>query len=359
MPKRSADEKIAHYQRKIRKLELKENQRRLQVLNTSPVGSSDNEEEPLEDDIPNEEQPMQCLTAIPDPPNVVDQTVLMEPVSVSVDPAQSQDNAAVPELDPEILSALGEAVDDTPKFGEKIHPNLAQRWLPLLRKGLTKEAKENLSKQYLVPENCPLLQAPKLNVEIAAAINEAVRNRDKKLETTQQQLGIGMSAINRAVTLLLTGDDKVAAIKHLSDGCRVLCDLHYMETQTRIKLITPGLAKPFLNVIQDSERDETLFGNKLPEKIKASKAIEKQGLQIKKPATNNNTKSATPNTPTTSRAPVYHYQYQGNWTGPPRYQSNRGGRGGQKRGAVGPTRRAPQPQSRAAGQPKTRAAPQQ
>ncbi|KOB68161.1 hypothetical protein OBRU01_18711 [Operophtera brumata] len=90
-------------------------------------------------------------------------------------------------------------------------------------------------------------------------------------------------------------------------------------------MITPGLAKPFLNLIQESERDETLFGVSLPEKIKASKTIEKQGLQIKKtvPPPRSN-----PIAPSTS---VARQPFQGNWTGPPRYSTNRGGRGGHRK----------------------------
>lgn len=37
--------------------------------------------------------------------------------------------------------------------------------------------------------------------------------------------------------------------------------------------------------MQDLERDESLFSNKLSEKIKSAKTIEKQGLQIKKTVT--------------------------------------------------------------------------
>lgn len=44
---------------------------------------------------------------------------------------------------------------------------------------------------------------------------------------------------------------------------------------SRIKHITPSLDKTFLQVIQDEERNETLFGRKLSEKIKAAKTIEK------------------------------------------------------------------------------------
>jgi hypothetical protein len=226
-----------------------------------------------------------------------------------------------PELDPDMLLALGESTDDTPEFGEKIHDNLTKLWLPLLKKGMIKETKDKLQKEYLVPDNCRLLQAPKLNVEISAAIPDMVRNRDKNLAALQQQLGCGISAINRAMNILIKGADadKVQATKHLSNSCRILCDLHASSTQSRIKLITPSLDKTFLQVIQDAERDETVFGNKLSEKIKAAKTIEKQGLQIKKTAP----KNVTAVQPASSRA-----SYSGNWSAPPRYTSNRGGRRG-------------------------------
>ncbi|XP_061711705.1 uncharacterized protein LOC133520999 [Cydia pomonella] len=193
-------------------------------------------------------------------------------------------------------------------------------------------------KDYLVPDNCRLLQAPKLNVEISAAVPDMVRNRDKNLATTQQQLGHGIAAVNRAMDILIKCVDAngIEAMKHLSNGCRILCDLHASSTQSRIKLITPSLDKTFLQVIQDTERDDTLFGNKLGEKIKAAKTIEKQGLQIKKTSP----KKPTPAQPSTSRA-----SYSGNWSAPRRYASNRGGRRGARRQTNYTRRTFPAPQA--------------
>lgn len=226
-----------------------------------------------------------------------------------------------PDLDPELLKALGDANDDVPAYGPKIHTSLAQRWDPILKKGLQQEAKEKLLAEYAVPENCKLLKAPTLNVEIYAAVSDLVRNRDKKLQTNQDQLGLGITAISKAMTLLLNSDDKIQSVKILTDACRILADQHYTQTQIRTKLITPGLEKSFLSVIKDEDRDETLFGSKLSEKIKASRAIEKQGLQIKKTQAPKPSTSA-PATPSPARN-----RYQGNWSAPPRYpSSNRGGR---------------------------------
>lgn len=242
-------------------------------------------------------------------------------------PAVAQADTAMPEetadpvLDENVLMALGELLSDTPEFGPKIHENLSKLWQPILKKGLPNETKEKLSKEHLTPQNCDLLQAPKLNPEISAAVPEMVRNRDKSLQTQQQQLGCGLSAINKGLDILLKSDDKHTALKQLSDGCRILSDLHHEYTKNRIKLLTPSLDKTILHVIHDLERDNTIFGSKLSEKIKAAKAIERQGTQIKKttPAS-----KVAASTPSSSSRPTY----QGNWVGPPRYPSNRGGRGG-------------------------------
>ncbi|XP_063391882.1 uncharacterized protein LOC134677830 [Cydia fagiglandana] len=230
-------------------------------------------------------------------------------------------------VEPELLMALGESTDDIPEFGKPIHDSLASLWLPLLKKGLLKENKEKLLKSYLIPENCKLLQSPKLNAEISAAVSEIVRGRDKKLSGFQQQLGAGITALNKGMEILLNSDNKAQALTHFSDSCRILTDLHCASTKDRIKLITPSLEKNILHVIQDSERDDTLFGNALSEKIKAGKAIQRQGHQIKK---------TVPYQPSTSgfrQSTASRYTPPGNWRGPPRYfyPNSRGGRGSQTR----------------------------
>lgn len=269
-------------------------------------------------------------------------------------PAATSDVITDASLDPEVLSALGAVTSDTPEFGENIHTSLSNLWTPLLKKGLPKEDKEKLSKTYLVPGNCRLLQAPRLNAEISAAVSELVRGRDKKLYFFQQQLGTGTSAINKAMNTLLTTDDKISALKYLSDSCRILSDLHFILSKDRIKLITPSLEKNFLHIIQDAERDETLFGTTLSEKIKASQAIEKQGSQIRKMVTSQKPSASQPSS--SRPAPP------GNWSGPPRYSSNRGGRGGQRKPSSSTQRRTYPPaptsvRSASYNQPKTRAPP--
>lgn len=276
---------------------------------------------------------------------------------------------AAPVLDAEFLCALGDKIDEVPTYGEKIHPVLAERWQPLLRSGMTRDVKEKLLKEYAIPENCKLLRAPSLNPQLLRPLTDATKGRDKKMEAAQQQLGLGMTAINRAMTILLTEEDKqskVQAIKILSDGVRILSDLHFNETQARIKLITPSLDKTFLDTVQNVERDEFLFGSQLADKIKDSIAVEKQGWQIKKGAAVPKNKSYTPY-PSTSQQATPRSRYQGNWVAPPRYQQplpspSRGGRttGPRNIAPSSSNRRtaAPGPvQTRSSSHPKHRPAP--
>ncbi|CAK1594726.1 unnamed protein product [Parnassius mnemosyne] len=313
MPKRSAEGKIERYERKIRKLRERDigRHRRIRVIssdssNSEGVEDADQPELSLKNnakDLGNssgqcptpsirEPEPMPEPELTPEPELAVEpvsrpetrtekplEPLALEATSLEQNP---NDESAEPELDPELLEALGESTSDTPEFGERIHDSLAKLWLPLLVKGLPKDKKEKILKEYLIPDNCRLLQAPKLNAEISAAVIDSVRNRDKILVVHQQQLGSEITAINRALNTLLSGDDKKNAIQHLSNACRILSDLHTVNTNSRIKLITPNLDKNFLHIVQDAVRDETLFGNKLAEKIKAARAIERQGLQIKK-----------------------------------------------------------------------------
>ncbi|XP_047534360.1 uncharacterized protein LOC125068997 [Vanessa atalanta] len=190
-----------------------------------------------------------------------------------------------------LRSELLEALGGTSKVTRKIHSSLAELWPPILTNGLPIATKEILLKQFTIPDNCILLKAPTLNLELTAVLEESAKNRDKSIQSEQDQLGLGITAINQALTLLLNSDGDVQVVKILSDGCRILTDLHYVQTQVRKQHINRVLNKPFLADIQT--RDETLFGKDLPKRIKASKAIKRQLLQI------NDTM-----TPSTSSAPI-------------------------------------------------------
>uniref|UniRef100_A0A2A4J384 Uncharacterized protein n=1 Tax=Heliothis virescens TaxID=7102 RepID=A0A2A4J384_HELVI len=168
MPKRKAEDKIKRYKEKIKRLEQKRkvhNSRRNVIISDSDpdienqdIQIPENYNVEIDDnmhhdypDIQDESLPNDCESS---------QTLNAPPEQEQVPGTSSE----VPtELDPEIRLALGDPIEDNPKYGANILNDLAQRWLPILKKGLTKEVKENLLKEHHIPDNCRLLKSPSLN----------------------------------------------------------------------------------------------------------------------------------------------------------------------------------------------------
>ncbi|KAL0831012.1 hypothetical protein ABMA28_001898 [Loxostege sticticalis] len=118
-------------------------------------------------------------------------------------------------LDPDILQLLGEDPTNQRNYGDSLHKDIASRWTHIL-----------LMKYYLPPENCPCMKAPKLNLEIKAA-------------------------------------------------------LHYKESLSRRYAALTTLNKSIKDTVKNTNIDEHLFGSALSEHIKTSKAINKTGFEIK------------------------------------------------------------------------------
>ncbi|KAI8431181.1 hypothetical protein MSG28_001219 [Choristoneura fumiferana] len=90
----------------------------------------------------------------------------------------------------EILSILGEGKKPTETLGKKVPKEISERWGKIIQDGLAKEIKEGLINKTLIPENFQLAKAPKLNAEVSAILSDSTRNRDKRLEKSQNQLAL-------------------------------------------------------------------------------------------------------------------------------------------------------------------------
>jgi hypothetical protein len=236
--------------------------------------------------------------------------------SVQTNPAQSttltdMDKPSTSALPQEILSMLGEAKKLDEPLGEHIPDELSERWGKILMDGLAKELKQSLTDKMPIPGNFLLARAPKLNPEVAAVINDSARNRDIRLEKAQNQLGRGIAGLANLTKDVIRSDlNKLEIIKKISEVTQILLDLHYEESINRNKLLVPLLDKKFWNTIKGIKRDEYLFGEKLGDKIKNSKDIEKSGQQIKKsftfhPAFQHRKQAAQPGN---ARAPPRQYK---------------------------------------------------
>lgn len=223
-------------------------------------------------------------------------------------------------LPSDILEVLGESKEKDEVFGPRIREEISKRWGKIIMEGLGKEQKQKLFNNTLIPENFQLVKAPKLNQEISSVLTESARNRDKRLEWTQNHLGIGIAGITNLLSSVIDGNlEKAEIIKKLSETAQILLDLHCQNTANRRKLVTFSLDKKFLNIIQGVKRDTFLFGENLGEKIKASKMAEKSGLQIRRtepqPSTSHRATRSNNYRQGNSRRPLRHQNYRGRSSG--------------------------------------------
>lgn len=220
-----------------------------------------------------------------------------------------------PPIPADFLDVLGDSKIREVPLGPKIPEEVSKRWGGILMDGLNRDHKKELLSTTLIPENFQLLKAPLLNQEIASVMIDSSKNRDKRLERAQNHLGVGIAGLTSLISSLMEGKevDKLEMVKKLSEVGQILLDLHHENTVNRRMLITPSLDKKFLQMTQDVKRDTYLFGANLGEKIKAVKAAEKSGLQIK------NMNNIGPQASGSKKFP----NQQGNWKGPPRQQGQR------------------------------------
>ncbi|XP_063374263.1 uncharacterized protein LOC134661940 [Cydia amplana] len=188
----------------------------------------------------------------------------------------------VEELPQDILAALGEGgQDDDTNYGAEIKSEIGKIINTILTDGTNEEMQESLSKTK-IPRNIKLLDAPKLNTEFAGLLNNSMTNRDNILKDRQQDLGRAIALVTQTVNDLTKKDfDKLQAIKSLSDGIRLLSNLHYNYTQIRRKLIASFMDKSLTQNLSENKRSEFLY-SKLEESVKTSSAM-KRTINILKP----------------------------------------------------------------------------
>lgn len=196
-------------------------------------------------------------------------------------------------IDAELLKLLGEDKENIKTF--EIHTIFKNRWEIILNRGLPKEEKHELLSKHSIPSNLTALNAPDVNPEIGSAIPENAIKNDKFQRVRQNQLGKAISALGAAGNLLLKsnnfGDIELRnnLLILLSETGKILNDLHYRMSITRRAIIAPHLNKTVRGLISEEPVGELLFGPNLGEKIKAAKAVERSGKELKQSSTIVNT----------------------------------------------------------------------
>lgn len=245
-------------------------------------------------------------------------------------------------LDATILALLGDEKPSPEILGPDLHVDLATRWSFALQSGLSEDSVTSLMKKYPPAANCILLKGPRLNPEVASAINDQVARRDSNLLSLQDHIGAALSALGQLATALVSeeGGPKHSYIELASDASRLLLAFHHKYSVIRRDLLVLNLRKDLKDTLTNVSADGWLFGKNLGERIKASKDIEKTGLDLK-PV------KALKSPSTASRQPSK--SAPENFFRPPRQLHkgvNRGGRQNKTLSRSQPSHRRPYPTSR-------------
>lgn len=117
--------------------------------------------------------------------------------------AESSQSNAVVHVEENLLKVLSERVATDKPPGAPILQEIVVRWTDLFKAGLPKEEKSLLLKKYGTPENCPIINPPKLNLEVKVSLQEPVTSRDSRLVDKQEKITVSLAVLGLTVSELL------------------------------------------------------------------------------------------------------------------------------------------------------------
>lgn len=186
------------------------------------------------------------------------------------------------QLDASILGILGYEQIPQKKTSPKIHQTIARQWGDILKLGLPDNKVTEMVDKYPPIENCPWVEAPKLNPEVEIVVNEQAKKRDLRVQKTQNRVGAAITAIAQALNEAIEAKNPdTALIERLSDAGKLLAAVHFDESSLRRGLIQPGINEKLKETLDQTGVDGFLYGNNLGEKIKETKALEKTSEDLK------------------------------------------------------------------------------
>lgn len=164
---------------------------------------------------------------------------------------------------------------ENPK-GTPINKEIVLRWISYLTEGLNNDTKQELKKKWAVPEDFPILNAPKINPEIQLLLNSTEITRDSIFSHIQNEIGLGLSAMGTALNKILDNDlsnIKDDVLPGLIDSAKLFAQAHFLLTQHRKHQIYPTLNTPMQKVARECHSDSVLFGKDFAEKCKSATVI--------------------------------------------------------------------------------------
>ncbi|KYN23501.1 hypothetical protein ALC57_04085, partial [Trachymyrmex cornetzi] len=180
-------------------------------------------------------------------------------------------------------------------FGEQTQPPIIASWSPLMLSTIKSEVRSGLKNDL---RNKLLTSYEPGVIPIDHVVSNwvpPVLARDKHQIQSQAQLGASLNAIGSGMAGLLDLEsfqsvNGKAAISKISDGIRLLADLHFRVSQSRRAFIVPSLNFLGKTASDAAPIDDSLFGSNFAEDANAAQTIEKVARKMarKPPQLSNN-----------------------------------------------------------------------
>lgn len=208
------------------------------------------------------------------------------------DTPMQEDEIVIEDLNVELLEEIGKRVAEDRVLAPAIPKSIAVRLEDILKKGLPKKEREKLLQTHVPPKNCILIHPPKLNKELKVSINKICKKRDQRIVEKQQKITACLALMGSSIVDILNNFNsegkelnlssiQITLIKKLSEAARLMADLQRDETLTRRSLILATISSSQKETLDSVNADKWLFGQKLGERLKAAKSIERSGKDLK------------------------------------------------------------------------------
>ena len=220
-------------------------------------------------------------------------------IQVQQNSSSNSQDPKEPDLDPEILQAIGERIHPDRKLAPDIHSKFVTGIEEIIKKDLTTDRRKELIKKFLSPENCLMMDPPKLNPELKACLQESITKRDSRIVEKQVRITSSLAGLlDVFVKITSIKSDEKLPTKDLTESLwgvlQLLADLQHAESSIRRSLILKNINTSMKETLNATAVDEWLFGEKLDEKVKAAKTIENSSKSLK-PKTQQNQSSHSKN----------------------------------------------------------------
>ena len=160
-------------------------------------------------------------------------------------------------LDAVILDLLGKGLVLDRTVAPAVHNDNVVRWEEILKKGLPTEKRDIILINYPPPNNCLVIDPPKLNPVVKTSLQDLTLKRDDRIRVRQEKITACLAAVS--MILLNTIKDykgEAVLVEHFSRIGRLLADLQYNESEIGRTLTLANLNTSVKKILITTTVDE-------------------------------------------------------------------------------------------------------